>query len=158
MISESGALKEYLLKEAEIVQGIISRMANNQFYIKGWSITLIVASLLWSGNPYHDIVAFVPWLIFWIYDSYFLRLERMYRAHYAWLINNRLQSEELLLDVDKTRVENGLKQRLKERYANEVPCIPQIMFSKAVFIFYLTLLALILVQIIAEFLAKGLLI
>jgi hypothetical protein len=158
MTLERDTLREYLFKESEIVQDIISRMANNQFYIKGWSITLIVASLLLKGNPYHHIVAFVPWLIFWIYDSYFLRLEKMYRAHYTWLVNNRLQSEELLLDLDKTRVEDRLRQTLKERYIHEVPCIPQIMFSKAVFFFYLTLLALILVEIIVEFSGKGALI
>jgi len=148
-------LREYLFKETEIVQDIISRMANNQFYVKGWATTLIVASLLLKSSLYYRFVALVPWLIFWIYDSYFLRLEKMYRAHYAWLVNNRLHSEELLLDFDKTRVEDGLKNRLKEQYVHEVPCIPQIMFSKALVFVYMTLLALIVVEITVEFFGIG---
>ena len=158
MTLDRNSLQECLFKETEIVQDIISRMANNQFYIKGWAITLIVASLLLKDNLYHYFVAFVPWLIFWIYDSYFLRLEKMYRTHCTWLINNRLQSQELLLDFDKTRVEGNLREGLKEKYIHEVPCITQIMFSKALFFFYLTLLALILLEITAEFSAKGVLI
>ena len=148
-------LREYLFEEAEIVQDIISRMATNQFYIKGWAITLIVASLLLKGNLYHYLLAFIPWLIFWVYDSYFLRLEKLYRMHYTWLISNRLKSDEFLLDVDRSRLEDRLKERLKEKFRDEVPCTTQLMFSKAVLPFYLFLLAIILVMILFEYLARG---
>lgn len=148
-------LREYLFEETEIVQGIISRMANNQFYIKGWAITLIVASLLLKGNLYHYFVAFLPWLVFWVYDSYFLRLEKLYRIHYTWLINNRLESDEYLLDVDRNRLEDALKERLKEKFREEVPCTTQIMFSKAVLPFYFLLLAIILVTVSVEYFVLG---
>lgn len=149
------ALREYLFKETEIVQDIISRMANNQFYIKGWSITLIVASLLLKGNVYNYLVAFIPWLIFWVYDSYFLRLEKLYRTHYKWLIDNRLENDEFLLDVDRSRLEDRLKERLKEQFSAEVPCKTQLMFSKQVLPFYLFLLIIILIMISAEYWTKG---
>jgi len=152
-IMDKNILREYLLKETEIVQDVISRMANNQFYIKGWSITLIVASLLLKGVFYHHLVAFIPWLIFWIYDSYFLRLEKLYRTHYTWLINNRLGNDEFLLDVDRSRLEERLKKRLKEQFPNEVPCTTQIMFSKSMLPFYLFLLIIILATISVEYLA-----
>lgn len=148
-------LREYLFEEAEIVQDIISRMANNQFYIKGWSITLIVASLLLKGNVYHYFVAFIPWLIFWVYDSYFLRLEKLYRTHYAWLINNRPESDEFLLDVDRNRVEDRLREKLKEQFSSEVPCKTQLMFSKQILPFYLFLLIIILITISVEYWTQG---
>jgi len=52
MSMDKSALQECLFKEAEIVQDIISRMANNQFYIKGWSVTLVVGALLLKVNVY----------------------------------------------------------------------------------------------------------
>jgi len=148
-------LQQYLFKEVEIVQDIVTRMANNQFYVKGWSITLIVASLLLRGDLFHHFVAFIPWLFFWVYDSYFLRLEKLYRTHYAWLISNRLQSEEFLLVVNRAELERGLRERLREQYRHQVPCAAQIMFSKAVFPFYLLQLAAILMVILAEYMIVG---
>lgn len=148
-------LHEYLFREVEIVQDIVTRMANNQFYVKGWSITLIVATLLLKGNLYHYFVGFIPWGFFWFYDSYFLRLERLYRTHYAWLIKNRLRSEDLLLVVDRIKIEHDLRERLKKRYSHEVPCTAQIMFSKAVFPFYLLQLGAILIMILAEYTIGG---
>jgi len=152
---DKNTLRECLFEEVEIIQDIISRMANNQFYVKGWAITLIVASLLLEGNLYHYFVAFIPWLIFWIYDSYFLRLEKLYRMHYTWLINNRLESDEFLLDVDRSRLEDKLKERLGERFRHEIPCTAQVMFSKTVLPFYLFLLSMILTMILVEYLAVG---
>jgi hypothetical protein len=152
---DRSTLQQYLFREVEIVQDIVTRMANNQFYVKGWSITLIVASLLLKGNLFHYFVAFVPWLFFWVYDSHFLRLEKLYRTHYAWLIDNRLQSEDSLLVVDRAELERGLRERLKEQYRHQVPCTAQIMFSKAVFPFYLLQLVAILMVILAEYAIGG---
>jgi len=39
-------IKDFMIKELEIIQGIINRMAYNSFIIKGWTITLVVATLL----------------------------------------------------------------------------------------------------------------
>ena len=136
-------LREYFFKEAEFVQDIISRMANNSFLIKGWSVTLVVASLLFKGIFYHHFVALVPWFIFWLLDAYFLRLERLYRRLYGWLVNNRLSTNEFLLDMDK--------DRLEERFGNELPCTYQVMFSKVLVAFYGFLFFIILCAILVDF-------
>ena len=80
---------EEFIRELEIVQKIIDRMARNSFMIKGWTITLVVISLLVGGQPIHKIGAFLPWLVFWIQDAYFLRIERCYRKLHEWLIVTR---------------------------------------------------------------------
>jgi len=136
-------LREYLFEEAEIIQDIISRMANNSFWIKGWSVTLIVASLLFKGVFPHHLVALVPWFFFWWYDAYFLRLEKLYRALYDWLIKNRLDSNEFLLDVNK--------DSLEKRFGNNIPTHFQIMFSKTLVFFYLLLLILIISAILIDY-------
>ena len=43
---EKEDLQKYLLKEIDVIQDIIKRLANNSFMIKGWALTLIVATLL----------------------------------------------------------------------------------------------------------------
>lgn len=152
---EEKVLRDYLFKEAEIVQDIISRMSTNQFYIKGWSITLVVASLLLKGNFYHHFVAFIPWFIFWVYDSYFLRLEKLYRLYYNWLIANRLEKEDFLLEMDRTNLEKMLKESSNEQFLRQVPCRTQIMFSKPIISFYLFLLIAIIFMIFIDYWTQG---
>ena len=88
-------IKDLMIKELEIIQEIINRMANNSFIIKGWTITLVVVTLLLKGNKYHTFIAFIPILVFWFLDAYFLRLERLYRRLYNWVKDNRLKTKDL---------------------------------------------------------------
>jgi hypothetical protein len=88
------SLKEYMLKEIEIIQDVIKRMAFDSFMIKGWAITLVVVTLLLKGTESQVWIAFIPLLVFWFLDAYFLWQERMYRKLYEWVINNRLKTDE----------------------------------------------------------------
>ena len=76
-MEEEDKLREYMLKEIEIIQDIIRRMGFNSFMIKGWAITLVVVSLLLKGTEYQVWIAFIPLLVFWFLDAYFLWQERM---------------------------------------------------------------------------------
>jgi hypothetical protein len=143
-IMDDKTLREYLFKEVEIVQDIITRMGTNSFLVKGWAITLIVASLLITGFSYHHFVAFLPWLIFWVYDAYFLRMEKLYRKLNDWLVNNRSKSEEFLLDMNKSSLEN--------RFGKETPCLQQVMFSKTLVVFYGVLLIMIVFSVFVDLL------
>ena len=57
-------LKEFMLKEIEIIQDIIRRMGFNSFMIKGWAITLVVVPLLLRETEYQVWIAFIPLLVF----------------------------------------------------------------------------------------------
>jgi hypothetical protein len=131
---------DFLFKELELVQGVINRFGNNSFLIKGWTITLIVATLLLENNTNLYIIAFLPLFTFWYLDAYFLRLERLYRKLYDWLRRNRLRSKEFLLDMNS--------QSLEKRFGEDVNGVLQIMFSKTLAIFYLLLLVIIVASII----------
>jgi len=78
-------LKEFMLKEIEIIQDIIRRMGFNSFMTKGWAITLVVVTLLLRETEYQVWIAFIPLLVFWFLDAYFLWQERMYRKLYEWV-------------------------------------------------------------------------
>ena len=74
-----------------LIQGVITRMANNAFMIKGWALTLTAAllaiyvSLNSSTNEYTwaiGLVSIVCVLSFWYLDAYFYYNEEKYRSLY----------------------------------------------------------------------------
>lgn len=75
-------LTELDIKRFEILQGIITRMAQNSFTIKGWAVTL-VAALLALSNKDSDrgfaLYALYPAIAFWGLDAYYLMQERLFR-------------------------------------------------------------------------------
>ena len=75
-MSEKIEIEKFFVEELKIIQDIIKRMALNSFLIKGWAITLVVATLLLKGNKYQVLIAFIPLLVFWFLDAYFLWQEK----------------------------------------------------------------------------------
>lgn len=68
-----------------MVQSIITRMAQNSFLLKGWTITLmagIFAIAATSTTGSLVAIAFVPATGFWFLDAYYLRQERLFRLLY----------------------------------------------------------------------------
>jgi hypothetical protein len=80
--------KERVVKHLEITQGVINRLANNSFLIKGWSMTILAAAILFiarveSDNSVYLTLSFViPVISFWVLDGYFLWQERLFRGIY----------------------------------------------------------------------------
>lgn len=80
--------KDRVIKHLEITQGIINRLANNSFLIKGWSMTILAAAILFlarveSVNSVYLTLSFViPVMGFWVLDGYFLWQERLFRGIY----------------------------------------------------------------------------
>jgi len=72
-------------KHLELIQGVINRMAGNLFFLRGWTITLIAglfALFVKDANKNSIFIAYLPVLIFWILDGYFLSQERLFRSLY----------------------------------------------------------------------------
>ena len=125
--------KEFLFKEVDIIQAIIKRLANNSFLFKGWMITIVVVTLLLKGTNDLFFLALIPVVVFWGLDAYFLRLERMYRELYKWVIENRLTSDANLLDVDV------------RRFKNNVDSFPRTMISKTLCGLYAVIFVLVII-------------
>ena len=141
-MEEKISLKEYMLKEVDIIQEIIRRMAFNSFMIKGWAITLVVVTLLLKGTEYQVWIAFIPLLVFWFLDAYFLWQERLYRKLYDWVVNNRLKTDEYLFDMNAYRFKDEVQSRFR------------IMFSITLGWFYGSIAILIVIYSIIIFLAQ----
>lgn len=73
------------LKHLEFIQGTVNRLSTNSFLLKGWSVVLVAA--LFALSAADSIVTFVylayiPAIVFWGLDGYFLWQERMFRDLY----------------------------------------------------------------------------
>lgn len=69
----------------QMIQGVISRMANNSFALKGWAVTLvsgIFALASKDSDKMYFLVSYIPVIVFWGLDAYYLQQERLYRALY----------------------------------------------------------------------------
>lgn len=79
-------MDEKKMKHLEFIQAIITRMAGNLFYLRGWIITLIAGVLVLLSQksvgyfPYVFLLLII--FIFWGYDAYFLAKERAFRRLY----------------------------------------------------------------------------
>ena len=69
----------------EMLQAVISRLASNSFALKGWAVTLVAGIFALSGNDAgkrYFLLAYMPIIVFWILDAYYLQQEKLYRALY----------------------------------------------------------------------------
>ena len=73
------------IEHLKMIQAVITRMAQNSFLIKGWTVTLVAALFALAANdsnPALVVIALVPTVGFWLLDAFFLRQERLFRALY----------------------------------------------------------------------------
>ena len=76
---------ENKIKHLEIIQGVINRMAGNSFALKGWAVTLVAGIFALASkdaDKLYFLVAYIPIIVFWGLDSYYLLQERLYRSLY----------------------------------------------------------------------------
>ena len=90
-----------------MIQGVVNRLAQSSFLLKGWSVVLVSALLALAANSSEKLillVAFLPALAFWGLDGYFLWKERLFRALYDHV---RTQEEDDLdYGLDTSSVSN----------------------------------------------------
>lgn len=99
-------------------------MASNSFNVKTWTITLIVATLLFKGSSNHTFIAFIPLFAFWFLDSYYLQQERLFRKVYNWIVEYRPNNVDELFNMNPIR------------FKNDVQSVLRIMFSISTLPFY----------------------
>lgn len=122
------------IKHLEFIQSTINRMASNSFIMKGWAITLVAALFALSSkdaDKNYIVIAFLPVIIFWILDGYFLSRERAFRLLYDKV--RKLDEKEVDFSLDISQ--------FKERKNNWFWSI----FSHTVLFFYASLVSIMLI-------------
>ena len=136
---------EKKMKYLEMIEGVIERMGNNSFQLKGWAVTLValVGALAAQGSDKRFfLLAFIPLFAFWFLDSFYLQMERKYKVLYK-RVSVKAES-----DIDFNMDTRDLTYTEDE--ANRV-CFCSCLFSKTEWPFYLIIagavgvLALILI-------------
>ncbi|MCD8179857.1 MAG: hypothetical protein LUF26_00015 [Firmicutes bacterium] len=121
---------ESKIRHLEMIQGIINRMAGNSFALKGWAVTLVSGIFVLSGkdtDKLYFLVAYIPVLIFWFLDAYYLLQERLYRSLY-----------EKIRTTDEKDIDFSLKVTEIE-FDSKNNCFCSCLFSKTILGFYIPL-------------------
>lgn len=69
----------------EMIQGVVNRLSQNSFLLKGWSVVLVSALMALAAkdsNIIFVLLAYFPSIAFWLLDGYFLWQEKLFRALY----------------------------------------------------------------------------
>ena len=102
----------------EMIQGIINRMGGNSFALKGWSVTLVAALITLSrkdADKMYFLVVYLPIIIFWTLDAYYLQLERKYIKLYNEV--RKLDNTEFDFNMDISKF-NDDKEDKRIKYLN----------------------------------------
>ena len=90
-------------KHLEFIQATISRLASHSFVIKGWSVVLVSAFFALAApnsNIAFVYLAYIPAVIFWGLDGFFLYQERLYRKLYDHV--RQLSESDINFSMDAT--------------------------------------------------------
>lgn len=139
-----------LEKEIDLIQSCISRMAQNSFIVKGWTITLLTVIIALLPETFDIrllcILGIVITSCFWYLDGFFLKTEKLYCWKYEWVIKNRYESDDFFYDLNpynkKTWIKNDNNSEKKE------PNIVCLMFSKTLGLMYVPLLLAVIILLI----------
>lgn len=128
--------EDIMEKEIDLIQNCISRMAQNSFVIKGWTISLlaVIVALLPEKVDLDIrvlcIISFAVTVCFWYLDSYYLKMECLYRWKYTWVIKNRLNTLDYIYDLNPHNAETWVG-------GSSEPKMMSVMFSKTMRPMYL---------------------
>jgi hypothetical protein len=136
---------EKKLSHLEMIQGIVNRLSQNSFLLKGWSVVLVSALFALAASNLKILfvyLAYFPAIAFWILDGYFLWQERLFRALYDNV--RALKDEDIDFSMDTSIVKDRVAPWIK------------VIFSKTLLIFHGTILgAIIVVMLIVILSTKG---
>ena len=72
-------------KHLEFIQGVINRMGQNSFLLKGWTITLVSALFALAAKDSEInfvLISIIVIPVFWVLDGFFIATEKRYRELY----------------------------------------------------------------------------
>lgn len=135
-------MSEEKIKYLEFIQNIVTRMNQNSFMIKGWTVAIVSALLaVYAGkeNKLFILISIFPVFIFMFLDSYYLWQERKFRHLYSKSLDED-ESQKVKLFSMNTNVGNDCCKI----------CYFKALFSVTEVVFY----SLLIVGLLALYFAK----
>ena len=129
----------------QMLQGVINRLSQNSFLLKGWCVVLISAFFaiaVGKADILFLCLAFFPSISFWILDGYFLWQEKMYRGLYD--IVREKNNEEIDFSMDASIMKDTTNSWI------------DVTFSKTLLIFHGTVFgSIVIVMLTIIYIEKG---
>jgi hypothetical protein len=91
------------------VQNVITRMAQNSYLLKGWTVTLVAAIFALSlslDSTFIITIALLPTIVFSVLDAYYLRQERLFRKLYDDVRRNPQGVEAFSMNTSSYQVDD----------------------------------------------------
>jgi len=88
-----------------MIQGIVNRLSNNSFLLKGWSVVLVSALFALTAKDSKMLfvyIAYLPAISFWGLDGFFLHQERLFRKLYDHV--RQLEEPDITFSMDTSIV------------------------------------------------------
>jgi len=126
------------IEHLKMIQGIVNRLANCSFLLKGWSVVIVSALFALASKDSHTLfilVALLPAIAFWVLDGYFLWQERLYRKLYDAI--------RKMPDSDETDFSMNISP-----FFSEVDSWQKVIISKTLLIYHGAILITILIALI----------
>ena len=102
-------LMENKIQHIQMIQDIINRVSGNSFMLKGWAVTLIAGIFTLSNNDtdkFYFLIAYIPIIIFWGLDSYYLRQERLFRNLYDVVREKNAEQVDFSMDTSVNAIQS----------------------------------------------------
>jgi len=139
-------LHDETVEHLKLIQGVINRMAQVSFILKGWAVTVVIAGLAFAANASNfwlGLLALFPSVIFWVLDAYYLRQERLFRCLYEKVRLNSNGTAIPSFSMDTTHCKSEIASWCKTLW-RPVLCW-----------FYLVVVTLVIIVSIVIYLNKG---
>ncbi len=137
-----GVSQETWHKHLEFIQNTVTRMTQNSYLLKGWTVTLVAATFAVSlsvTSVWLIVGALFPTIAFSILDAHYLCQERLFRRLYDDVRRDRNKIEAFSLDT--------------QPYKRDVEKPAKIVFSISILPFYGAIALVIVLAVIARVLA-----
>ena len=135
-------------KEIDLIQSVITRMADNQFKVKGFCVTVSGFFIaLFSKDTQLILPAILASLIS-IYGCYkldfnFLRTEKLYRMWFDFLMNKRSETKAWLFEMNPREIKIILKSQNPIQNSYNPDLIENETQKSWSFSFYMTLIGIV---------------
>lgn len=121
-------------KEIDLIQANINRMSDKSFKCKSWLLAIIAAVIAIIPEKVDTFLIATAIALFdvcfWWLDSYYIKLERLYRRKYEWVIEKRKNGvRDLMYDL------NPYNENMWINKDDEL-CINKIMLNSSLSILY----------------------
>lgn len=134
-------------KHLEFIRNAVSRMTQNSYLLKGWTITLVAATFAVSlgvTSAWLVGTALLPTVAFAVLDAHYLREERLFRRLYDAVRRDRDKN----FHEDKDKVEAFSLDT--QPYEEDAKKLGEIMLSVSILPFYGSIVVVVVLATVAR--------